>query len=70
MGLAVGNSTVTDVHFGQNFSIYLQFLERPVGVAVLYPEADPGENLTGALHQILGVVGVIGVVSKKVGFMG
>ena len=31
--------------------------------------ADPGENLTGLYTPILGVVGVVGVVSMEVGFM-
>ena len=33
------------------------------------PVADPGENLTGALHSNLGHGGCVGVVSMKVGFM-
>ena len=31
--------------------------------------ADPGDNLTGAPHSNLGVVGVVGLVSMEVGLM-
>ena len=57
-------------------SINDRFLVGPISDVAIYnpvhllsacrPVADPGENLTGALHSSLSVVGVVGVVCMEV----
>ena len=44
-------------------------MDSPLTIYIPFTVADPGVNLTGALHSSFGVVVVAGVVSMEVGFM-